>query len=175
MGSGTEVMAKVILDIYGMSYDDIEEDFLGFSDASTGLKDKNIDAAFIWAGVPTAGVMDLGSQHEISLINLGEKDIEKLKEISPYCVPIHIDKTVYSSLTSDVTTIAIPAIMVAEAGLSEDFVYNFLVKTFENLSVLQNAHVRGNDITLETALDGLDEVPLHPGAEKFFKEKGLLK
>ncbi len=175
VGSGTEVMAKIILDIYDMSYDDIQEDYLGFSDASTGLKDKTIDAAFIWAGVPTSGVMDLGTQHEISLVNFEASEIERLKKISPYCVPISIDKSVYSSLSSDVTTIAIPAVLVGEAGLPEDFVYNFLVKTFENLNVLQNAHARGKDISLENALNGLDGIPLHPGAQKFYKEKGLLK
>ncbi len=175
VGSGTETMAKIIFELYGMSYDDITEDYLGFSDASTGLKDKTIDAAFIWAGVPTSGIMDLGSQHDITLINFEAQDIEKLKKVSPYCVPMSIDKDIYSSLTSDVTTIAIPALIVGDADLSEDFVYNFLVETFENIGVLQSAHVRGNDITLETALEGLDEIPLHPGAERFFKEKGLLK
>jgi len=174
VGSGTETMAKTILGLYGMTYDDITEDFLGFTDASTGLKDNTIDAAFIWAGVPTSGVMDLGSQHDISLINFEEQEVAKLKKISPYAISINIDKSVYSSLVSESTTIAIPAILIGDTELSEEFVYNLLVNTFENQTVLQNAHNRGFDITLETALDGLDGISLHPGAQKFYEEKGLL-
>lgn len=175
VGSGTETMARTILGIYGMSYDDITEDFLGFTDASTGLKDNTIDAAFIWAGVPTSGVMDLGSQHDISLINFEAEEVAKLKEISPYTVTIDIDKSIYSSLIEDCTTIAIPAILVGDSNLSEEFVYQLLVNTFENPEVLQKAHTRGYDITMETALEGLDGIEIHPGAIKYYKEKGLLK
>ncbi|MCR5090478.1 MAG: TAXI family TRAP transporter solute-binding subunit, partial [Oscillospiraceae bacterium] len=86
-GSGTEVMARAILEIYDMSYDDIEEDFLGFGDAATGLKDGTCDAAFTWAGIPTASVMELCATHSISMISFSDEELEKLMTVSTYCVP----------------------------------------------------------------------------------------
>lgn len=85
-GSGTEVMARDLLTLYGMSYDDIGEDFLGFGDASNGLKDKTLDAAFIWAGMPTSGLLELGAQNDFYMINTPTEKIEELKKSQHFCL-----------------------------------------------------------------------------------------
>ena len=174
-GSGTEVMARAILEIYGMSYDDIEEDFLGFGDAASGLKDGTIDAAFTWAGIPTASVMELSATHNISMISFSDEELEKLMTVSSYCVPTKITKDTYPKMYEDAQTFSIPAIICASSELDEEFVYNFMVQVFNNKELLAQTHERGADLSLETALDGLDGATLHPGAEKFFKEKGVIK
>lgn len=174
IGAGTETMARVILDLYGMSYDDIDEDFLGFSDAASGLKDKTVDAAFTWAGIPTASVLELGATHGISMINFTDEELNELLKISSYCVPATVTKQQYPSLYEDVQTFSIPAIVCGSADLSEEFVYDLLVTVFDNLETLKQTHERGGDLSLETALDGLDGAKLHPGAEKFYREKGIL-
>ena len=174
VGSGTEVMARTILSLYGMSYDDIQEDFLGFGDAASGLKDNTVDAAFTWAGMPTASVLELGTTHDISIISFEDAELEKLMEVSSYCVPAMITKEHYPSLYADAQTFSIPAIICASADMSEEFVYELLVTVFDNMDTLAQTHERGGDLSLETALDGLKDAKLHPGAEKFYKEKGLL-
>ena len=174
-GSGTEVMARAILDIYGMSYDDINEDFLGFGDAASGLKDGTCDAAFTWAGIPTASVMELCATHNISMISFTDEELNKLMTVSSYCVPAKITKDTYPKMYEDAQSFSIPAIICANADLDEEFVYNFMTQVFENTELLAQTHERGADLSLETALDGLDGATLHPGAEKFFKEKGLLR
>ncbi len=174
-GSGTEVMAKDILALYNMSYNDIKEDFLGFGDASSGLKDKTLDASFIWAGVPTSGIMELGAQHKISMLNFTDDMVAKLKKSHPFCVPMKITKKYYGSLINDVNTIAVPATLQCRADLPDEFVYKFLTELFNNLSLISGAHARGGDLSLKTALDGMEKIELHPGAVKFYKEKGLLK
>lgn len=173
-GSGTEVMARKVLELYGLSYDDIYADYLGFGDAADGLKDKVVDAAFCWAGIPTANILDLGTQHDISMISFSNEDIMKLREELPYCVPTEINKEYYSSLVETAQTFSIPAVIACSADLSEEFVYDLMVTVFDNLDVLAQAHDRGADLSLDTALDGLDDIKLHPGAEKFLKEKGVL-
>lgn len=175
IGSGTETMARTILSLYGMTYDDIEADYLGFGDAASGLKDNTVDAAFTWAGVPTASVLELGATHDISIINFTDEELDALMEISSYCVPATITKDIYPSLYQDAQTFSIPAIVCCSADLSEDFVYDFLVTVFDNLDTLAKTHERGGDLSLETALDGLSGAKLHPGAEKFFREKGVIE
>ncbi|NPV71161.1 MAG: TAXI family TRAP transporter solute-binding subunit [Firmicutes bacterium] len=175
MGSGTELMAREILKLYGMTYDDITEDYLGFSEAANGLKDRTIAAGFIWAGVPTAGIMDLTSQNKISLVQIDEARINDLTQRLPYCTVMKIVGGTYKGLDTEVTTIAIPAILIGRADLSDEFVYSLLKAIFDNKKMLEQAHVRGKDISLQTALNGLKGIPLHPGAERFFKEAGLLK
>lgn len=174
-GSGTETMARAVLSIFDMSYDNIEEDFLGFGDAADGLKDRTIDAAFTWAGIPTSSVMDLGSQHGISMISFTDDELKELQAQFPYCVPASITKEHYPSLYEEAQTFSIPAVIAGSDKLTEEFVYNFLVTLFDNLDVLAQAHARGGDLSLETVLDGISDVKLHPGAEKFYKEKGVIK
>jgi len=174
-GSGTETMAKDLLGLYGLTYADINEDFLGFGDASSGLKDKTLDAAFIWAGVPTSGILELGTQHKVRLLNFSSDMVNKLKKTHPFCVPVKITKKQYGSLMEDISTIAVPATLQCRADLSDEFVYNFLDTLFKNLPQIAAAHARGGDLSLKNALNGLDVDNLHPGAVKFYKEKGLIK
>lgn len=174
-GSGTEVMARAVLGIYGMSYDDINEDYLGFGDAASGLKDGTCDVAFTWAGIPTASVMELCATHNISMISFTDEELQKLMTVSSYCVPAQITKQTYPKLFEDAQSFSIPAIICANADLDEQFVYDFMVAVFDNMDLLAQTHERGADLSLETALAGLDGATLHPGAERFFREKGLLK
>lgn len=173
-GSGTELMAKALLATEGITYEDISEDYLGFGEASTGLKDRTIAAAFIWAGVPTSGIMDLASLNKVSLVSVEEAKIEELKKTMPFISSVNIPAGTYNGMNNDCTTLAIPAVLGGRADLPEEFVYNMLKTLFEHHDQLVQSHTRGKDITIESALEGLSDVPLHPGAVKYYKEKGLL-
>lgn len=172
-GSGTEVMARQLLALYDLSYDDIDEDFLGFGDASTGLKDKTLDAAIIWAGAPTSGLLELGAQNDFYMIDIPADKIAKLKETQPFCVEVMIDSTMYSGMKNTATTIGVPATLCVRGDLDEDLVYNFLTYCFEHLDQVADAHTQRANLSLETALLGLENTELHPGAVKFYTEKGL--
>lgn len=173
-GSGTEVMARTLLELYGMSYDDIEEDFLGFGDASTGLKDKTLDAAIIWAGVPTSGLLELGAQNDFYMIDIPADKMAQLKESQPFCVEATMDSSYYSGMKNTANTIGVPATLCAREDLDEQLVYDFLATTFDNLQVIADAHSQGANLSLESCLLGLESAELHPGAVKYYTEKGLL-
>ena len=173
-GSGTEVMARTLLGLYDMSYDDIEEDFLGFGDASTGLKDKTLDAAIIWAGAPTSGLLELGAQNDFYMIDIPADKMALLKESQPFCVEATMDSSIYSGMKNTANTIGVPATICAREDLSEQLVYDFLVATFSNLDTVAESHAQGANLSLESCLMGIENAELHPGAVKFYTEKGLL-
>ncbi|MCR5088523.1 MAG: TAXI family TRAP transporter solute-binding subunit, partial [Oscillospiraceae bacterium] len=133
------------------------------------------DAAFTWAGIPTASVMELCATHSISMISFSDEELEKLMTVSTYCVPAQITKDTYPKMYEDAQSFSIPAIICANADLDEEFVYRFMTAVFDNVELLAQTHERGADLSLEKALDGLGDATLHPGAERFFREKGILK
>ncbi|MFW6267387.1 MAG: TAXI family TRAP transporter solute-binding subunit [Halanaerobium sp.] len=168
-GSGAEANASQILEFFGLTYDDIDEDYLSFGEAASRLKDRQIDAAFLTAGIPTAAVMDVAATQEVSLINFSDEDLEALNEEYPYLTGVTVPSGTYNGLDDDVQTVALQAILVAESSLSEEVVYNITKAIFENQDTLIAAHDRAKDITLEDAQSGMT-VDLHPGAQKYYDE-----
>lgn len=173
-GSGTEIMARSLLKLADITYEDIQVDYLGFSDAASGLKDRTIDAAIIWAGVPTSGILELGAQHDIYLLDFSDDMVASLQESHPFCVTTRITKDIYSSLVEEANTVSIPCILACSRSLDEDLVYDILTVMFDHLDVIASSHACGADISLGNALAGLDEVEMHPGAVRFFTEKGMM-
>ncbi len=171
-GSGTEKQGRIVLAAYGMSYDDISAQFLSFGEAVTGLKDGHIDCAIIYSGVPTSAVMDISTLHEIKILPIDKDKIEKLLKDLPYLTAYTIPGNSYTSIPEPVMTLGTPAMLIAQKDLSEETVYNMLKAIFDNLKVIGESHVQGKALSLKSALDGMS-VPLHPGAIKFYKEKGI--
>jgi len=168
-GSGAEANARQILDHFGLTYEDIEEDYLSFGEAASRLKNRQIDAAFLTAGLPTAAVMDVAATQDIKLLNFSDSDIKSLNESYPYLTGVTVPAGTYNGLDNDIQTVALKAILVADSALSEELVYNITKAIFENRDTLIAAHDRARDIKLESALDGMT-VKLHPGAQKYYDE-----
>ena len=168
-GSGVEANAKQILANFDLTYDDIEEDYLSFGEAASRLKDRQIDAAFLTAGIPTAAVMDVAATQDIKLLNFTTEQINKLNSEYPFLTGVKVPAGTYNGQDEEVTTVALKATLVTLESLDEEVVYNITKALFENRDQLIEAHSRAEDIKLETAQDGMT-IPLHPGAEKYFDE-----
>lgn len=173
-GSGTERTAKMVLESHGLTYDDIDEQFLNFGEAVTALKDRLIDCAIVGSGIPTSAVVDASTSLKISLLELDKDAMEKVTAEVPYLTLVTIPGGTYRGVDKDVTAVASPALLSAEESVSDDLVFNILKAIFENLDDLVAAHAQGKMITLESALQAMS-IPLHPGAEKFYKSVNLLK
>lgn len=168
-GSGVEANAKQILANFDLTYDDIEEDFLSFSEAASRLKDKQIDAAFLTAGVPTAAVMDIAATQDIKLLNFTQQQIDNLNSQYPFLTGVEVPAGTYSGQDNKVTTVALKATLVTLESMDQKLVYEITKAIFENRQQLIERHSRAEDITLETAQDGMT-IPLHPGAKQYFDE-----
>ncbi len=172
-GSGTAVDAMQILKAAGIDESNTEIRYLNFKEVSDALKDKTIDAGFIVAGIPTAAVSDIAAVRDVAIVEVPDEIYQKLKEDYPFYTQVTIPAGTYKGVDEDVKTVAVLAMLATNADLPDDLVYQITKAIFEHRDELVAAHKRAEDITLETALEGMS-IPLHPGAEKYYKEKGLL-
>lgn len=169
-GSGTEVNARQILETVGLTYNDIKVQYLSFGEAANGLRDGNTDVAFNTAGAPTAAIRDIAAQKDIVIVPVPKDVADKLIAKYPFYAPQKIAKDTYNKQTADVDTVTVKSILVANAALDTNLVYKATKAIFTNLDRLAQAHAKGKDITKTSAVEALP-IPLHPGADKFFKEK----
>ncbi len=171
-GSGTEVNARQILAAAGITYNDIRVQYLSFAEAANNLKDGNIDAAFVTAGHPTAAIVDLAAVRKIVLVPVAEEIVQALQKAYPFYVKIVVPAGTYKGIDTDVVTVAVKAMLAVRAEMPEDLAYELLKTMYANQKRLIEAHAKGELIIPETGKEGMS-IPLHPGAEKFFKEMGL--
>lgn len=171
LGSGVYFNAIDVLAAYDLTEEDINPAYLSFGDSTENLQDGKIDAAFVVAGAPTTAVTSLAATKQVYLVSLDDEHIEKLIETSPYYSKNIIAKDVYNT-PEDVTTVAVGAVVIARDDVSEADVYNFLYGIFENLDSITAAHAKGAELDMEFATS-VTAVPYHPGAVKYFAEKGI--
>lgn len=171
--SGTELAAQVLFEGHDMSYDDITPDYLSFAESVEQMKNGLVDAAIISSGIPNSGIMDLDATHPIKLIPIDDEAMDYLTEEYVYLNETVIPENTYS-VEEDVPALDITNAMIASKELTEDEVYQITKAIFENLDVLRETHSAAEDIDISHAVDGL-AIPLHPGAEKYFKEEGVLE
>jgi TRAP transporter TAXI family solute receptor len=177
VGSATEVNSKEILGLYGLDYKEkknVKADYLGYTEAAEALKDSRVDGILIAGGLPTAAVLDAASSTKIRILSLEPEMIQKLIKEMPWYYEFIIPKGTYTGQTEDVRTVAVANILICRDDLKEDLVYSLTKALYDNHPDLLAAHKAAKDMTLDRALNGLT-VPLHPGAEKFYKEKGIKK
>ncbi|WP_203364498.1 TAXI family TRAP transporter solute-binding subunit [Bacillus sp. REN10] len=174
LGSGTEIVAKRILQEAGITYDDMNADFLSFSEGIEGIKNGTTDAAFLSSGYPNSGIMELAATDEVEIIPVPKELTEKLQKKYPAFKVGAIPANTYKGVKKDRETVLVNNLMITHKDLSEEKVYLLTKTMFESLDDLRNAHNAAKQIELEKAMEELP-LPLHPGAEKYYKEKGMIK
>lgn len=171
-GSGTYANAEQLLEIHGLTMDDIKPQNLDFGESTDGLQTGQIDAAFITAGYPTSAVdalkanLELGGD-KVVIVPVASDKAEALIKKYPYYTTDTIVKGTYG-LESDVATVSVLAMLAVKKDLPEDVAYNIAKAVYSNTDKI--SHAKGALIKKETALDGVG-IEVHPGAQKFFDEK----
>ncbi|PTM58803.1 TAXI family TRAP transporter solute-binding subunit [Desmospora activa] len=168
--SGVELNARAILEAYDLSYDDFKEDFLSYAEAIDGIKNGTVDAAFVTSGLPNPSVTDLGTTKKVKVVPIEGKGMKKLQELYPYYAEGVIPKDTYGN-KEEITTATIMNLLVVKKDMDEESVYQLTKTLFENLDPIHQSHHAAEEINLETAQESIP-IPVHPGAEKYFKEIG---
>ncbi len=170
-GSGVYFNAIDVLGAYGISEQDIEPTYQSFGDSADALKDGKIDAAFIVAGAPTTAITDLSTTKTAYLVALDEEHIADLIKTSEYYQEATIAAGTYTGQEEDVKTVAVSAVILVADTVSEDAVYTLCADIFDNAADLVSSHAKYAELSVENGAS-ITSVPYHPGAAKYFKEKG---
>ena len=171
-GSGQFQLVTDLLRVHGMTRDDVREDSSSFAQAVDKLKDGNLHATLITAGVPTSAVTDFALGHDLKVIPLQGAEIEELLKEQPFYTKVELPANSYRGQTEAVPTLAVMAVWATHDGVSADLAYEVTKALYENVEIMGQVHVQGKNISLQTAL-AVGGVPLHDGAKRYFAEKGI--
>ena len=171
--SGTELNTRAILKGAGLSYKDLGKvEYLPFGESVELMKNRQLDATLISAGLGVAAVRDLATSVKIIIVPIPADIIEKIGDAAYQ--PATIPANTYNGQTADAATVAIPNFLVTHEGVPVDTVYIMTRSMFDNLDQMVAAHAAAKAIRRENAVKGMP-LPLHAGAEKYYREIGLIK
>jgi uncharacterized protein len=173
-GSGTEQNALQVLEAYGLKESDVRGERIDAAAAADQLKDGRVDAAFFTTGLGSAVIVDTFISGKAVMIPVGAAEGDALRKRYPFYTMEKIPANTYKGQEREIATPAVMAMMVARKDLPEDLVYKFTRAIFDGLPQFHSAHAAAKSLTLQTALNGMP-IPLHPGAEKFYREKGVAR
>ncbi len=171
--SGTELNARAIFKGAGLSYKDFAKvEYLPFGESVELMKNRQLDATLISAGLGVAAIRDLATSVKIVIVSVPADVVAKIGEAAYQAGTVPANT--YNGQTEAVSTVAIQNFLVSHEGVSIDAAYKMTRAIFDNLPDLQAAHAAAKAITRENAAKA-PPAPLHPGAEKYYREVGLIK
>lgn len=167
-------MSKAILRAYGIDpEEDITPLYLSFAEGLQKLTDGEVDASFFVAGIPTSAMINATSTGEVTLVDIDQDIVDKIDSEYPYYQPFIIPAGTYNGIDKDVKTFKIMTEIFVNSDISEDVAYEFVKQALENVDEYKDAHVVIQEIKHETVANTSAE--LHPGAAKYYKEKGIIE
>ena len=178
-GSGTQIAVELMLEAQGINRGNIDEAELNNTQSAERIADGQLDAYFYAAGTPVAAMIQLDNTKGMDLYSFTKDEVMASNKAVPYYVPSTISMGTYEGIKYDVNTLAVQGILATSIDQPEDLIYEVTKALWNKTTrkLLDTGHAKGKVIRLETALKGVDglDVPLHPGAEKYYKEVGLIK
>ncbi|HJM82126.1 MAG TPA: TAXI family TRAP transporter solute-binding subunit [Nitrospinota bacterium] len=173
-GSGQRSTSEVLFGVTPFGVNDMKVESLKASEAPDFLRDGRIDAYFYTVGIGSANIMDVASSHKVNIISVGDLVIEKLTKGRPYFVAVDIPGNVYPGNPNPIRTFAVKATLLTTTDVSDVVVYNVVKMVFENFEEFKKTHPALSILTPDQMMQGLS-APFHPGAVKYYKERGWIK
>jgi uncharacterized protein len=171
--SGTELNTRALLKAVGLTYNDFAKvEYLPFNESIDLIKNRQLDVTLISAGLGVSAIRDLAVSIDIVMVPIPREVVAKIGD--PAYLPASIPAHTYNGQDADVPAIAIQNFLVTRADVKAETVYAMLKAMYDNLDLLAVAHSAAKNIKLTDGAKGMP-IPFHPGAEKFFRDKGVLK
>jgi len=176
VGSGTEQNARQILEAYGLRFEDLGQAIrVSATQGIQLMQDKRADALFYTVGLGASAIQQLALTTPITLVAVDLGKVQAIAKKYPFYVRFNIPGGTYKGVDVTTPTVAVQAMLIASEKLSADTVYKFMKAVFGNQEAFKKIHPNlERFFSLERAVKGLP-IPLHPGAERFYKEVGVLK
>ena len=171
-GSGNELNCRQIFNIFGLDYKNLNPIFLPYGETADQFKDRQLDGFIFTIGTPNPAIQDITTAQEVRFIPLEGKEADLVIKDFPYLVKDSIPANTYKGQSKPVPALSVQAILVVNKDMSNEDAYLLTKTLFENLPDVAKAHSKGAEISLAQAKRGIT-IPFHPGAEKYFSEKGL--
>lgn len=173
-GSGTELSARQILEQHGIDADNDIESFQDtFGDAADQLRDGTVDAAFAILALPAGSIVDVATGTDLVLVDISGEVLEQLLAADPSLTALEVPAGTYPGQDEPAQWVTNWATLYAQPGLDEDQVYEMMRVLYEQMVPETVGHEVASEIQLESALDGLGGIPLHPGAERYYQDQGV--
>ena len=173
-GSGNAINSEAVLKAHGLTFNDIRAEYLSYSEQIDALRDGNIDVAMIMTVAPGSTIVQMAAQDKIRLIPIAKDKINKIVADNAIYKPVTLPAGTYEGVNVATPTVNSPGWLVVRKSMDEDLVYDIVKTVTENFAELQGINAEFRVLTKEMLPETLG-MPLHPGAEKYFKEAGLLK
>lgn len=175
-GSTTEDETKIHFHALGLQYpQDISPVYIGPSEASELIRNKNLDGLWIMAGIPTASVAELMTTANCQLVPLSKEEIKLLQEKYPWYAAYTIPKGTYPNQTEDISTSAIKMVLYTTTALDDATVYQMTKTFWEHIEELKKSNKSLASCSLKDAITDISNLPLHKGAARYYREMGILK
>lgn len=171
-GSGNEANARQILGTLGLTYDDIKPFYLSYAESADQFKDGHIDVILLTTGAPNAGIQDVSAVKKIKFISLTEDEIAQIQGKYPFLTPFTMKAGTYSHQDYDVETVAVQAIVITHKDQPDDIIYSLTKTLWENQEYLAQVNSKAKYMDANDPVKGIT-IPLHPGAVKYYEEKGI--
>ncbi|MGE4085407.1 MAG: TAXI family TRAP transporter solute-binding subunit [Vicinamibacterales bacterium] len=173
LGSGTEEVARIIVESHGLKYTDLQPGFLSFGEIAQAMEARTLEGGFIVASYPVSAILAVTRSLGVRLVPIEPTVINAVRGHYPFLKPILIPKGTYQNQTEDVTTVAIDNLLVCRDDLPEQLVHDLTKTLFESLPDLAATHPAASIIDPDIA--AMTAIPLHPGAARYYRERELLQ
>jgi len=169
---GTISLLRRLLSSIDMNVKDLKPSYISYKDGSLALQDGNVEASILLAGAPTSAVLELSVRTPIRFLHIDEAAVQKFLKEFPYYVRVVIPQSYYKT-DSDVLSVGAGNLLIVNEAMGDDLAYKITAALYNHVGEFQKVHPATKVVSLQTAPDAV--IPLHPGAERYYREKGVLK
>jgi TRAP transporter TAXI family solute receptor len=173
-GSTVANTAHFLFNQHGVKKEDFKPYYFTYRETVEGIQDGSLDGGFVAGGYPVAAYTELSSRHSVRIVPVDESMIKKIASEHPYYYGSLIKANAYKGLDKDTQILGFTTALFSTENMSPEFMYKFIKNLFDHKADYYAIHTSAKDMSPETALKG-KSVPVHPGAEKYYKEIGVIK